>query len=81
MISFLQCWLQRSGKDLDYPERQIFLEQLPFSVQQNMAAHEDVRDLWKLAKIADGYVITARARGLDESCAVTVFQSSGDSFP
>ena len=46
-----------SGKSPDYLERQIFLEQLPAAVQQNMAAHETERDLWKLAKIPDGYVI------------------------
>ena len=57
-----------------------FLEQLPFSVQQKMAAHEEVSDMPKLAKFADGYVATAKAREFEESCAVMVFQSSSDSL-
>ena len=45
-----------------YLERQIFLEQLPASVQQNMAAHEGEKDLVALAALADGYVAAARTR-------------------
>ena len=50
------------GKTPDYLERQVFLEQLPVSVQQHMAAHEDEEDLVALAKLADGYVAAARSR-------------------
>ena len=42
--------------------RQIFIEQLPVSVQQNMAAHRGVTDLIELADFADGYVAAARNR-------------------
>ena len=70
-----------SGKVPDYLEHQIFLEQLPIAVQQNMAAHETEKDLQKLAKIADGYVIATRARGSGVSYAVTMPQSSSDSQP
>ena len=69
------------GISPDYLERQIFLEQLPADVQQNMAAHESKKDFMKLAKIADGYVIVARERGSGMSCAVTVPQSSSDTQP
>ena len=62
----------------DYLERQIFLERLPADVQQNMAAHENEKDFMKLAKIADGYVIAARARESGVSCVVKVPQSSSD---
>ena len=57
------------GKTPDYLERQIFLEQLPVSVQQHMAAHEEEEDLMALAKLADGYVAAARSRAA-MSCAV-----------
>ena len=70
-----------SGKTPDYLERQIFLEQLPSPVQQNMAAHEKETDLQKLAKIADGYVIAAHVKGSGVSCAVTVPRSSSDAQP
>ena len=45
-----------------YLERQIFLEQLPSSVQQNMAAHGGVTELRELAKLADGYIAAAHAK-------------------
>ena len=45
-----------------YLEREIFIRQLPVSVQQNMAAHEDIVDLRQLAKLADGYMTAARSR-------------------
>ena len=67
-----------SGNTLDYLERQIFLEQLPGAVQQNMAAHEKKMDFMKLAKIANGCVIAAQVRVSGVSCAVTVPQSSSD---
>ena len=66
------------GVDPGYLERQIFIEQLPGMVQQDMAAHEEETDFVKLAKIADRYVIAARAREASMSCAVTVPQSSSD---
>ena len=64
----------------DYLERQIFIEQLPGAVQQDMAAHEEVTDFMKLAKIADRYVIAAHAREASMSCAVMVPQSSSDTW-
>ena len=50
------------GVQPGYLERQIFLEQLPTSVRQMMAAHKEVKNLRELAKLADGYVVAARAR-------------------
>ena len=49
------------GVEPGYLEREIFVRQLPFSVQQNMAAHDDIVDLRELAKLADGYVTAARS--------------------
>ena len=53
-----------------YLERQIFIEQLPTSVQQNLAAHDEVTNLRALAKLPDGYVVAARAKMASSTAVV-----------
>ena len=57
-----------SGKTANYLERQIFLEQLPPSIRSSMAAHVAERDLRKLGKLADAYLLNMRSSASSEVC-------------
>ena len=59
-----------SGKTPDYLERQIFMEQLPPAVRSSMAAHVTERDLRKLGKLADAYLVNLRSSASSSSFAV-----------
>ena len=64
-----------------YLECQIFLEQLPQSLQAHMAAHTDVTELRQLAKTAEQYMASPSASSSGSSFAVMGPQHSPPDEP